>query len=85
MPDGVLVAWHRDMPGVPPLSVGWTECDGQAINAPGSLMDGLLTPNLIAPNILQLNLHAEFGSIDLTLGAANRQTHAIRFANGTVS
>ncbi len=46
VPVGTIVAWHRDLPGMPPLPLpdGWQECDGSPITE-GPLA-GSSTPDL---------------------------------------
>lgn len=45
-PVGAILAWVKDMPGVPPLPDGWLECNGQTISDPESPMNGQAVPNL---------------------------------------
>ena len=45
-PVGSIIAWHKDLGGVPSLPDGWVECDGKTINDPTSPLDGQIAPNL---------------------------------------
>lgn len=45
-PIGGIVAWHRDLTGVPAIPGGWVECNGQTIVDAASLLDGQTAPNL---------------------------------------
>lgn len=45
-PIGSIVAWHRDMAGVPDLPDGWVECNGQAITDAASPFYRQTVPNL---------------------------------------
>ena len=44
-PIGSMQAWLKNFPGVPPLSDGWVECNGQVLNDPASPMNGQALPN----------------------------------------
>jgi hypothetical protein len=46
MPVGAIIAWHRDLPGTPPLTDAWAECNGQTLNDPQSPFDGQVLPDL---------------------------------------
>lgn len=34
LPLGSIIAWHKNLTGVPPLSDEWAECNGQTVNGP---------------------------------------------------
>ena len=46
VPIGGMVAWHKDLSGVPSLPDGWVECDGSAISDSESVLNGQTAPNL---------------------------------------
>lgn len=46
VPVGAIVAWGRDIGGVPALSANWLECNGQVVSDAGSPMNGFRLPNL---------------------------------------
>jgi len=46
MPIGSIIAWHKDLNGVPDLSDGWVECNGGILNDPDSPLNGQTIPNL---------------------------------------
>jgi len=45
-PIGAIVAWHRDMTGVPDLPDGWLECNGQVVDDEASPLYRQTLPNL---------------------------------------
>lgn len=47
-PVGSIVAWHKNLPGVPTLPTGWVECNGQLVNDSQSPINGQSLPNLNA-------------------------------------
>mgnify|MGYP006295748299 CR=1 FL=1 len=49
-PIGSIVAWNKTMPGTPPLSDGWVECNGQTLSDPNSPYNGVSIPNLNGEN-----------------------------------
>jgi hypothetical protein len=46
VPVGGVCAWMKDLPGVPALPANFVECNGQVLNDPASLLDGVTLPNL---------------------------------------
>lgn len=46
VPVGSIVAWHPDLPGMPPLSGDWMPCDGQMVTDVESPLLGQELPNL---------------------------------------
>ena len=46
MPVGSIIAWYKSLTGVPALSGGWVECNGQTLNDAASLLNGQVIPNL---------------------------------------
>ena len=46
VPIGTVLAWDKNLPGVPALPEGWLECNGQTINDPASPLNGLNTRDL---------------------------------------
>jgi hypothetical protein len=40
------MAWFKNMTGVPVISYGWVECNGQTLNDPFSPLNGQVIPNL---------------------------------------
>jgi hypothetical protein len=46
LPIGGIVAWHKDLFGVPDLPENWVECNGQRIEDKSSLLHGQIAPNL---------------------------------------
>ncbi len=46
MPIGSIIAWHKNLGGVPALPDGWVECNGQTLSDPDSLLNGQAIPNL---------------------------------------
>ncbi len=45
-PIGTILAWHKNMPGIPTLPAGWVECNGQTLVDPASPLDGQVIVNL---------------------------------------
>jgi hypothetical protein len=46
-PIGSIIAWHKDMPGVPgTLPAGWLECNGQVVSDSASPLNGQALPDL---------------------------------------
>ncbi len=47
-PIGSVVAWHKDMAGLPSTTLpdGWVECNGQTLNDVESGLNGRVIPNL---------------------------------------
>ncbi len=46
LPIGSIIAWHKNLGGVPSLPPQYVECNGQALNDPSSLLNGQIIPNL---------------------------------------
>lgn len=46
VPIGSIIAWHKNLTGVPSLPDGWVECNGATISDSQSPMNGRATPNL---------------------------------------
>ncbi len=46
VPIGSVIAWHKNMPGVPPLLPNFIECNGQVIAEGQSPMNGQTVDNL---------------------------------------
>ena len=46
IPIGSVIDWYKSMPGVPALSYGWVQCDGQTLSDPLSPMNGQVIPNM---------------------------------------
>lgn len=47
VPIGTIVGWHRNLhPNVGALPDGWVPCEGQILNDPASVLNGVLIPNL---------------------------------------
>ena len=44
-PIGGVVPWHKDMPGMLPLTGCFVECNGQVLNDPESPLNGQTIPN----------------------------------------
>lgn len=45
-PIGSIIAWHKNLTGVPALPGNWLECNGQVVSDAASPMDGQALPNL---------------------------------------
>ena len=45
-PIGSMVAWHKSLSGVPSLTAGWVECNGQTLSDGDSPFDGQTIPDL---------------------------------------
>ena len=45
-PVGGIIAWHKNMTGVPALTTNFAECDGSVISDASSPMNGQTLPNL---------------------------------------
>lgn len=47
-PVGTVMAWHKNLPGVPALEVGgeWVECNGQTLSDAASPLNGRVIPDL---------------------------------------
>ncbi len=50
VPIGTIMAWAKDISGVPALADSWVECNGQTINDPQSLLNGQIIPDLNGQN-----------------------------------
>lgn len=46
IPIGTIMSWAKNLTGVPALSGGWVECNGQTLNDPESPLNGQIIPNL---------------------------------------
>lgn len=46
VPIGSIIAWHKNLGGVPSLPDGWVECNGATISDIESPMNGQAVPNL---------------------------------------
>lgn len=46
VPIGTVMAWLKNYTNTPSLPSQWVECNGQALNLPGSPYDGATIPNL---------------------------------------
>ncbi len=46
VPIGSVIAWHKNLNGVPTLPEGWVECNGQVISDPESPLINNKTPDL---------------------------------------
>lgn len=46
IPVGGIIDWYKSMAGVPALSWGWVQCDGQTLSDPLSPLNGQVIPNL---------------------------------------
>ena len=46
IPVGTILAWHKNLGGVPALSGNWVECDGSVINDSASDLHGQTLPDL---------------------------------------
>lgn len=55
-PIGAIVAWHKNLTGVPALPAEWLECNGQTVSDAGSPLNGQVIPDL---NGTPANLPAE--------------------------
>ena len=45
-PIGSIVAWHKNLTGVPALPPEWLECNGQTVSDAGSPLNGQVVPDL---------------------------------------
>ena len=45
-PIGSIIAWHKDLAGVPALPDGWVECDGGTVSDADSPLNGQAIPDL---------------------------------------
>ncbi len=50
VPVGGILAWHKNLPGVPALPSNFVECNGQLLDDPDSPLDGQTIPNLNGQN-----------------------------------
>ncbi|MCO5281516.1 MAG: hypothetical protein M9931_10765 [Chitinophagales bacterium] len=71
-PIGSIMAWHKDLPGVPGLPSNWVECNGQTLSDAASPLNGQVIPNLNGNNYF-LRGNTASGSI----GGAASHTHGI--------
>ncbi len=46
VPIGTIMAWHKDLAGVPSLPDGWVECNGQTLSDAESPLNGQTIPSL---------------------------------------
>ncbi len=50
VPIGTIMAWAKNLTGVPVLPDGWVECDGQTLSDTNSFLNGQVIPNLNGAN-----------------------------------
>ena len=50
VPIGTIMAWAKNLNGVPALSADWVECNGQTLSDPDSPLDGQVIPDLNGGN-----------------------------------
>ncbi len=50
VPIGAIMAWAKNLTGVPAISDGWVECNGQILSDHESLLDGTTLPDLNGTN-----------------------------------
>ena len=62
VPVGMLGAWCKDLPNVPPLPPEWAECNGQVLSDAQSPLDGVTLPNLNAAGLF-LRGHTNSGNL----------------------
>jgi hypothetical protein len=46
VPIGSIIAWHKNLTGVPDLPDGWVECNGDTLNDSDSPLNGQTIPDL---------------------------------------
>lgn len=46
VPIGAVIWWHKSLTGTPALPDGWVECNGQVLDDPDSVYDGLFMPDI---------------------------------------
>lgn len=62
LPIGTIVAWAKNLSGVPALPPGWAECNGQVLSDPDSPLNGISLPNLNAAGSVLRGSTASGGS-----------------------
>lgn len=50
VPIGTIMAWAKDLTGIPALADSWVECNGQTLSDSESPLDGQVIPNLNGGN-----------------------------------
>ena len=79
VPIGAIVAWHKNLSGVPALPDEFVECNGQTLSDPESPLDGQTIPDL---NVIQKFLRGATTSGGT--GGSDSHTHTVQ-ATGYVS
>ena len=80
LPIGSVIAWHKNLGGVPGLPPQYVECNGQALNDPSSPLNGQIIPNLNGAGRFLRG-----SSVAGTMQADELRSHAhlLAYANGT--
>ena len=74
VPVGAILAWAKNLTGVPALPAGFAECDGSVISDGDSPMDGQTLPDLNGSEFLRGNTTSG-GTGGGTTGAGSAHTH----------
>ena len=77
IPIGGLSFWHKNLTGTPDLPEGWVEVNGQTIDDPESLYDGVTIPNINGQNRFLYG-----GSTDGGTGGSATHTHTNSGSSG---
>ena len=78
VPVGSILAWAKNLPGMPPLPTTFAECNGQKVQDAQSLLNGVTLPNLNQESrFLRGNLAsgATGGAESVTIGASQMPAH----------
>lgn len=71
-PIGSIMAWHKNLPGVPSLPSNWVECNGQTLSDIASPLNGQVIPNLNGSNYFLRG-----NTVSGSTGGAASHTHGI--------
>ncbi len=72
VPIGTVMAWHKNLAGVPGLPASWVECNGQTLADEASPLNGQVIPNLNGNNYFMRGNATSGGT-----GGASAHTHQI--------
>jgi hypothetical protein len=80
LPIGAIIAWHKNLTGVPALPAGWVECNGGTLDNPDSPLHGQAIPNL---NGDKRFLRGDTNSGSLQTDAMQGHRHNFLYSVGT--
>ena len=85
VPVGSILAWHRDLFGVPKLPAGWVRSDGQRIEDKKSPLYGQVLPDLNGKGLF-LRGNAESGEVqEQGWKSLSVVSHRVKYTHGPVT